>query len=598
MKRVTRFRRGSLFQHAFRRRCVGTFGRNGEDLRIAGPLLAVLAIIHLGLAGLPAHARQPDIILILFDDLSPRLGAYGDRLASTPHLDAFARHATRFDRAYTTSAVCAPSRAALFSGMHQQSIGAQHHRTRGVGPWPGGGPVEYLAVPPPEVKFFPELLRREGYASWNVGKTDYQVGDPFTIWTRSEPRADWENRPRGRPLLAVFNIAYTHESYLWPPEASNPDPAVRAVAARNKLVLNAFRGLTKPADVSVPSYLPDTSIVRQDLARLYDNVAFADAEFGRLIARLKAEGLYDDSIILVTSDHGDGLPRVKRALQAPGLRVPLFLKMPGRTQARTRSDLVSFVDLAPTILALAGAPPAAWHQGRVFAGRRKAAEPSHVLAGADRFDETASHQRTLIGRRYQYIVNHRPDLPALQRLAYRENLPTMQEIRRLEALNALSDGVAQWLSAPRPTEELYDLLKDPDCQTNLANAPAASRELARARGAFARVQGGIPDLSRTDERTMVYSLWNGTAQPSTPQPTFREEAGFLHINAADMGSIGWRLAGEQEWALYGAPIPIRVGRSVEAKSIRYGWQESGVATYPSAFDRGSSNSPVARNAAD
>ena len=126
------------------------------------------------------QTTRPNIVWISNEDMSPHLGAYGDRLARTPTLDTFASQSIRFTHAFTTAPVCAPSRAAIITGMYQASIGAQHMRTTEdrVPELPG----PYLAVPPFYVKAFPEYLRAAGYFTSNRAKTDYQFGVPFTIW--------------------------------------------------------------------------------------------------------------------------------------------------------------------------------------------------------------------------------------------------------------------------------------------------------------------------------------------------------------------------------------------------------------------------------
>jgi arylsulfatase A-like enzyme len=162
-----------------------------------GSKACILIAAVILLADGPALAqprKPPNVVVIMFDDLSPRIGAFGDKVARTPNLDQVAREGIRYPNTFVTSPVCAPSRAALFSGRYQQTITAQHMRTSGVPGIPGGGPIEYLAVPPPQVKWLPELLRRGGYFTINVGKTDYQIGDPFTIWDVNARDADPSSR--------------------------------------------------------------------------------------------------------------------------------------------------------------------------------------------------------------------------------------------------------------------------------------------------------------------------------------------------------------------------------------------------------------------
>src|SRR5918993_3378510 len=190
-------------------------------------------------------ATRPNIVWISNEDMSPHLGAYGDRLARTPTLDRLAGQSIRFTHAFSTAPVCAPSRAAIITGMYQTSIGAQHMRTSEdrVPELPG----PYLAVPPFYVKAFPEYLRGAGYYTSNRTKTDYQFGEPFTIWDDLGATAHWRNRPDpSQPFFAVFNLEVTHESQIFP---SSP--------AREGKPL-----VTDPAKVPVPPYYPDTPVVR------------------------------------------------------------------------------------------------------------------------------------------------------------------------------------------------------------------------------------------------------------------------------------------------------------------------------------------------
>src|SRR6266498_4886920 len=160
-------------------------------------------------------SARPNIVWISNEDMSPRLGAYGDPLARTPNLDRLAKASIRFTNAFTTAPVCAPSRAAIITGMHQNAIGAQHMRTTEdrVPELPG----PYLAVPPFYVKAFPEYLRAAGYFTSNRAKTDYQFGVPFTIWDDLGPNAHWRDRPdKTQPFFSVFNLELTHESQIFP----------------------------------------------------------------------------------------------------------------------------------------------------------------------------------------------------------------------------------------------------------------------------------------------------------------------------------------------------------------------------------------------
>jgi N-sulfoglucosamine sulfohydrolase len=175
-----------------------------------------------------AETEHPwNLVLLVAEDSSPRLGSYGDELARTPNLDRLAAEGTRYTRVFTTSGVCAPSRAAIIMGAHQNHWGAGHMRA-----YAGG----YVAVPPPEWKAFPELLRAAGYYVVNDGKTDYQTGTglggafggPESIWD-AEDSEDWRGRAEGQPFFAYLTFLGTHESQVWTsPQPSSPQPGSRS----------------------------------------------------------------------------------------------------------------------------------------------------------------------------------------------------------------------------------------------------------------------------------------------------------------------------------------------------------------------------------
>ena len=158
-----------------------------RPFQTVSPLLTALTALAASLApGCAAQAQQagvrsksPNIIVIMFDDFSPRMNAYGDRVAVTPSLDQFSHDAIQFNHAYSTAPVCSPSRAAMMTGQYQWTIGAMHHRTRGLAGGNGGAKIAYETVPPLPTKSFTELLRSRGYATYRTGKADYQFGEPL-----------------------------------------------------------------------------------------------------------------------------------------------------------------------------------------------------------------------------------------------------------------------------------------------------------------------------------------------------------------------------------------------------------------------------------
>ncbi len=527
-----------------------------------------------------AERSRPNIVLIVVEDLSPRIGAFGDPVARTPNLDRLAREGVRYTSVFTAAGVCAPSRAALITGMHQASIGAQHMRTSSY-VWPDGQRKGYETVPPPEVKAFPELMRAAGYFAINNAKTDYQFGNPFTVWDESGGKADWAHRPAGKPFFAMYSLQDTHESALFEP-GGGPDDLygnTNQVEPRRRMLAQR----TRPEDVIVPPYYPDTATVRRDIARQYDNVQLMDAWVGAKMEELRKAGVLDNTIVIWTTDHGDGLPRAKRSLYDSGLHVPMIVRYPdGRGAGTTDDRLISFVDLAPTLLAVAGVKAPTSMPGRSFMA--DAPRNQFIFAARDRFDEVYfDRARAVRSMRFKLIRNYLPDVPFYGNIPYRDNINTMREMRQLNAQGKLSPLQASYFSTPRPAVEFFDLAADPDEINNLANDARYAGPRRELEQALQRWQAAVPDLSSKSEREMVEAMWPGGVQPETAAPVVRVTNGLAELRSATPGaSIGYRVDGgaDGRWELYVRPVPVTPGQRIEAKAIRYGYKESVVTSAP------------------
>lgn len=543
-------------------------------------LLALLPLLLLFGTATPASAQPqpplPNILWISAEDLSPRLGAYGDPVARTPNIDRLANEGLRFTNAFVTLPICAPSRTAIITGMYQNAIGAMHMRTREDRAEDLPGP--YLAVPPHYVKAFPEYLRTAGYYTTNNAKTDYQFGTPFSIWDESSREAHWRNRPDpDQPFFAVFNFEGTHESQVWPDSPSRGGKPL----------------MTDPNSVEVPPYYPDTPAVREDLARHYDNIADLDEWTAKLLGQLEEDGLLENTIVFFWTDHGDGLPRAKRALYDSGLLVPLIVRWPGEVPPGTVSEeLVSLIDLAPTVLSLAGVPVPRHIHGRVFLGDGKEPPPEYVFAGVDRVDVSYDMVRAARDGRYKYIRNFYPGLPYADFVPYRNNSVIMQELLRLHAEGSLTETQALWMAPRRPVEELYDTQEDPHEVMNLAGDPDYTERLVRMREAVDGWMREIDDQGLISEAELVQQMWPGGVQPQTGRPIVVLR-GATDLEVADRHAIDGptevviytptqgssveftRDSGDTPtWRLYSEPFVVRPGEVLRVRAVRYGYAES------------------------
>ena len=528
-----------------------------------------------------APPRHPNIVWISNEDMGPHLGVYGDKFARTPNLDRLAGQSIRYTHAFTTAPVCAPSRAAIITGMYQTAIGAQHMRTTEdrVPELPG----PYLAVPPHYVKAFPEYLRAAGYYTSNRVKTDYQFGEPFTIWDDLGNAAHWRNRTnKEQPFFSVFNFTVTHESQSFP---TSP-------ARKGKPLVS------DPKEVPLPPYYPDTPAVREELARMYDNIADMDTQIGEVLRQLEEDGLADNTIVFYWSDHGDGIPRNKRSLYDSGLRVPLMIRAPkglnpGIKPGSVSSELVSMIDLAPTVLALAGVDAPTHLQGRVLVGPKKGPAPDYVFGARDRMDAEYDMMRSARDARFLYIRNFNLDQPYAGHIIYRNQSAIMQELLRLGADGALSGPPALWMRAHRPPEELFDTVADPHQIRNLAGEPPHQPTLVRLRTAVQEWMTRVGDQGLINEPEMIQRMWPGGVQPETARPYVVDRRSTESPSRIDSmvvkepfevvvyvptqgASVGYTTEDgpSAKWRLYTGPIRVSPGMTLRTKAIRYGYKES------------------------
>jgi len=399
------------------------------------------------------QSASPNILWIVTEDISPKLGAYGDTYATTPNLDALAAKSIVFEKAYAPAPICSPARSSLIMGMHATSLGTQHLRTEIDKP-------DYL-------KTFPEHLQRKGYFTSNYGKTDFNF-DPAGVWTYWEQDlAPWRQREAGQPFFSMINLGMTHEG--------RGNFRERYEEATQNLPDDLRHD---PAKVTVPPYYPDTEESRDLWARYADLITAMDQTVGDILSDLEEDGLLDNTIVFFFSDHGHGMPRYKRWLNETGLHVPLIVHIPEKYQhlspqqpGERNTDLVSFVDFASTVLNLAEAPLPSYMQGQPFLGRHLPSARSHIFASRSRADDMYEISRAVRNDRYLYVRHYMPQLPYIQQgRIFGNQKESFAMLRKLHESGELPEA-SERLWHPKPVEELYDLENDPQELNNLANDP-------------------------------------------------------------------------------------------------------------------------------
>ena len=512
--------------------------------------------------------KQPNIVWISFEDISPYFSFYGDSTASTPTIDKLASESVIYSQVYSAAGVCAPSRSAIITGMYPTYLGTNHMRTGkdimswgkrvykkeyGVTDTKGVNIPEYSAVIQPEIKCFPEFMRAEGYYCTNNSKTDYQFAAPFTAWDENDNNAHWKHAPSDKPFFAVFNLNVTHESKLW---------------KHKHLPLTV-----NPKDVTVPPFYPDNDSIRLDIARQYSNIEMLDKQVAKLLQELKDAGQYDNSYIFFFSDHGGAMPRGKREAISSGLHVPFLVKYPKRMNKTGRDDkLISFVDLAPSILELAGVKSPDYMQGvSMFSGSRK-----YIFAARDRMDEFTTKRRTVCDGRYLYVKHLIPNEVRYQNIQYRMKLTSMRNIYKLHNEGKLNKTQELWFTPLDGDEELYDLQNDPFEINNLAKNEEIKQTLERFRDVYTKWRNDISDRCKNPESEMLEEMWPGGIQPTTANVFSELNDGIITLSCPTEGaSIGYRV-NNRAWKIYTKPLKVSDSEKIEFKAIRIGYKESSI----------------------
>lgn len=417
----------------------------------------------------PVAAQQnarPNVLLIILEDWGPHLGCYGESAMRTPNLDRLASEGRMFRYCFTSGPVCSVGRSSLMTGLSQYTTHCEQHRTENKRPLPAG------------VKSVAEIFRDAGYfTALGCGysaKTDLNFEFPTD---RIYLGKDWKERKPGQPFFAHLTLIGTHRA--WHKDAAHP---------------------VDPARVTLPGWYPDTALTRKDWATALESAQVSDGLMGDIIERLKREGLYENTAIMVTSDHGVALPRCKQFLYDGGLRLPLIIRWPARAKAGTVSEeLISNLDLLPTMLRIAGLPLPANLQGRDILDE-SIPPRKYVYAGRDKMDSTHDACRAIRSKDYKYILNLMPERPYCQFNDYKErSYPGLAVLNVLHLQGKLTPEQDAFMQPSKPPEELYDLHKDRDELHNLAGDPACASVLKEMRAELAKWRQSVGDAGVSDE---------------------------------------------------------------------------------------------------
>lgn len=418
-------------------------------------------------------ADRPNILFAIADDWSAdHAGAYGCTWVQTPSFDRVAREGVLFSNCFTSNPKCSPCRASILTGRNTWQL---EEACCHFGLFPAKWPV------------YPDLLENAGYVVGYTGKGwgpgDFQAGG----FSRNPAGPNFSEHRARPPLLAMSNVDYAKnfESFL---EVRDPDrPFCFWYGAfephRDYEAGAGLRAGRDPQAVDVPSYYPDHPTIRSDLLDYGLEVEWFDTHLGRMLDHLEAIGELENTIIVVTSDHGMPFPRVKGQIYDHGFRLPLAIRWGAKVSSgRTIDDFINVRDFAPTFLEAAGVAVPNSVTGKSFfktlTGQGTGwvdSTRNRMVIGKERHDlgrpdDTGYPVRAIRTPEYLYIHNYEPDRwPAGNpETSYPncDNSPTKTLLTfRFDEFYRLSFG-------KRPREEFYVLADDPDCVTNRAADPA------------------------------------------------------------------------------------------------------------------------------
>lgn len=467
---------------------------------VLGFAILLLLVSTMTLPAAPSAQPQPrpNILLIVSEDMGPQLNCYGDPYPKTPHLDRLAAEGARFTRAYVTQSGCSQSRSSILTGLYPHQNGQL-----GLATW---GFRMYREDTPN----LPRSLKAAGYRTGRIGKLHVNPESAFPYDMEEIPSGNFarKNLADYAKCAEAFFKAGASPFFLHINYPDSHDPFLPQVDGMPKQPLTG-------KDVKSPPYFGiDPPELRQIVADYYNCISRFDILVGDLLAALERSGKTDNTMVIFLGDHGPDLLRGKRSCYEGGTRIPLIIRWPGKARSQVRAELVSTIDLMPTLLAASGAAPVPKLPGLsllpLLAGEPQPAWRTHLATEFHTHAARANFfpQRAIEGGRYKLIENLLPD----------EANPDMEKIDKefpfvAAAVAAAPAEVraAYKLQQRPPRYELYDLQTDPFEFQNLTGSSEHAAIFADLKQRLLdwREQTRDPLLSSTNLqrlKTEVYSV--------------------------------------------------------------------------------------------
>jgi len=473
---------------------------------------AATAVGRIAAGGAGKKAR-PNIVWLMTEDNSKHyMKLFDEHGAETPRIAELADKGVIFTHAFSNCPVCSAARSVLATGCYGSRIGTQYHRKFKPVPLPDG--LEPISA----------LMRKAGYYTSNKKKTDYNFKPEGKIWDSS---ADWRGRKPGQPFFHKQSFGVSHESAL---HRANT------------------HGIEEKVFVA-PCH-PDVPIFRQANKAYGEIITKMDAQIGAVVDELAKDGLLEDTFIFYFGDNGGVLPGSKGYVYETGLHIPLVVRIPENfkhlvdlKRGTSVEGFVSFLDFAPTILALVGAAVPKQMDGKPFMGpgirQADVDRRDETFGTADRFDEKYDLVRTLRKGKWKYMRSYQPfNFDGLMN-NYRYKMKAYREWWALYKAGKLTKEAALFFE-PRAPEALYDLDADPYEVNNLAGDPAHAKTLADLRERLRARVKGMPDLSLFPESELAKKAFDNPVQFGQEQ---KARIGRL-VDVADLALVPFAKAAD------------------------------------------------------
>lgn len=434
---------------------------------------------------------RPNIIFILGDDISQEdIACYGNTHIRTPHIDALAKDGLRFTNMFVTSSSCSPSRTSILTGRYPHNTGA----------------AELHSELPAGLTYFPELLKMSGYytalaGKWHEGSETKRAYDTLLVDKQQNGEGgeeQWikllQQRPKNKPFMFWLATYDAHREW-----SAN----------------TAFAKPYRPEEVQVPATLLDDAATRKDLASYYNEISRIDDYIGKLREELAKQGIAENTIILFTADNARPFSGSKTRLLDRGIKEPFVVSWPKgiKSKGRDVAALVSSIDVAPTLLHLAGVEIGERFQGKSFHTllQKPDADFRTYIFAEHNWHDYEAYERAVRTKDFLYILNERPQYDNGGPIDANQS-PSAKALK--DNGDVLTAYQAEALRKPTPREEFFDHTKDPLQERNLFGEKAYAKDIDRLKQVLKQWQEETGDNVPAALTPDWYDRFTGAALPA------------------------------------------------------------------------------------